>query len=153
MERESMLIYKSFVNVSETLNDEDYRKFWTAIFRYGLYGEEIPEFDNPVLDSLMVLIIPLIKANVKNYLNGCKGGAPSESMKGNQNARKNKPKTNRKQTQNKGNVTVNVTDTVNDTVTATEKEKNPFVNYEEDYIIDFQKYNEWNLAHGIVEDD
>ena len=40
---------------------------------------------------------PLIDANNKNYINGCKGGAPSESMKGNQNARKNK------QTQNKPN--------------------------------------------------
>ena len=35
MERESMLIYKSFIDVSESLSDTDYRLFWDAIHKYG----------------------------------------------------------------------------------------------------------------------
>ena len=116
---------------------------------------------------------PLIDANNKNYINGCKGGAPSESMKGNQNARKNKqtqnkPNSNRKQTQNKGNVNdnandndnnnvhdnahVNANDNVNVNVNVKGKEPNPYVDINTQMITDFEKYDEWNLAHGIVED-
>ena len=166
LERESMLIYKSFIDVSENLNDKDYRRFWDAIHKFGIYGSSIPKFDDPVLDALMTLIMPIIKANIKNYENGMKGGAP----KGNSNAKKTTQKQpgvnsglNKKTTQKQGNVTVtdtdtdtdNSNDTATDTVTDTvnvKKEKNPFVNYEEDYITDIKKYTEWNKAHGIEED-
>ena len=170
MERESMLIYKSFVDVSDALDDKDYRLFWDAIHKFGLYGKEIPEFANPTLNALMVLIKPLMRANIRNYENGAKGGAP----KGNKNAKKateNNPKTtqkqptvesglNKKTTQKQGNVTVNVTDNVTDTVTDNVKEKkiftledNPWANFKEDYIIDEKKYHKWNKEHGIREDE
>lgn len=175
MERESMLVYKSFIDVSEGLNDTDYRLFWDAIHNYGVYGKEIPKFDNPMLNALMVLIEPLMRANIKNYENGVKGGAP----KGNQNARaKNNPKTTRKQpgvefglnkktTQKQGNVTVTDTVTENATVTATDtanvtdtvtdnvnvnvnvKERNPYIDINTMSITDFDKYDEWNRQHGI----
>ena len=134
MERESMLIYKSFIDVSENLSDEDYRSFWDAIHKYGVYGQDIPEFANNTLNALMVLIEPLLRANIRNYENGCKGGAPKK----NTNAKKDIQTTqkqpgvkpgvkpgvesglNKKTTQKQGNdnVTVNVTDTL--TVTATD---------------------------------
>ena len=176
MERESMLIYKSFIDVSKGLNDTDYRLFWDAIHNYGVYGQEIPKFDNPMLNALMVLIEPLMRANIKNYENGVKGGAP----KGNQNAKakqpKNNPKTTQKQpgvesglnlktTQKQGNVTVNDTVTENATVTATdtanvndtvtvnvnvkEKERNPYIDINTMSITDFDKYDEWNREHGV----
>lgn len=173
MERESMLVYKSFIDVSEGLNDTDYRLFWDAIHYYGVYGKEIPKFDNPMLNALMVLIEPLMRANIKNYENGVKGGAP----KGNQNARaKNNPKTtqkqpgvesglNKKTTQKQGNVTVtdtvtenatvtatdtaNVTDTVTDNVNVNVKERNPYIDINTMSITDFDKYDEWNREHGI----
>ena len=177
MERESMLVYKSFIDVSKGLNDTDYRLFWDAIHDYGVYGKEIPKFDNPMLNALMVLIEPLMRANIKNYENGAKGGAP----KGNQNARaKNNPKTTQKQprvnlktTQKQGNVTVTDTVTENATVTATDtvnvtdnvnvnvnkkenintKEKvegrNPYIDINTMSITDFDKYDEWNRQHGV----
>lgn len=177
MERESMLVYKSFIDVSKGLNDAEYRLFWDAIHNYGVYGKEIPKFDNPMLNALMVLIEPLMRANIKNYENGVKGGAP----KGNQNARaKNNPKTtqkqpgvesglNKKTTQKQGNVTVtdtvtenatvtatdtvNVTDTVTDNVNVNvnvkEKERNPYIDINTMSITDFDKYDEWNREHGV----
>ena len=163
MERESMLIYKSFIDVSESLNDTDYRLFWDAIHKYGIYGKEVPKFENATLNALMVLILPLMKANIRNYENGCKGGAP----KGNKNAKskttQKQPSVesglNKKTTQKQGNVTVNDTDTVTDTLTDNEKEKNsslknPWVGVADDgeeYIKDLAKYDEWNKAHEIVE--
>lgn len=151
MERESMLIYKSFIDVSESLNDKDYRLFWNAIHKFGVYGQEIPEFDNPTLNALMVLILPLLKANIRNYENGKKGGAP----KGNKNA---KSKTTEKQpgvdsglneetTQKQGNV--NVTDNVTANVTVTDNEKKeicPFVD-KDGYITDFEKFQDWKAKH------
>ena len=168
MERESMLIYKSFIDVSEGLNDKDYRMFWDAIHKFGVYGQEIPEFANPTINALMVLIKPLLKANIRNYENGSKGGAP----KGNQNAKKTTKTTqkqpmvesglNKKTTQKQGNVNVNDNVTVNDTVTDTDtdnvtdnvnvniKERNPYIDINTMSITDFEKYDEWNEAHGIV---
>lgn len=150
MERESMLIYKSFIDVSESLNDSDYRLFWDAIHKYGIYGKEVPKFDNATLNALMVLITPLMKANIRNYENGCKGGAP----KGNKNAKskttQKQPSVesglNKKTTQKQGNVTVNDTVTVTDTVTEKEKEICPFVD-KDGYITDFEKFQDWKAEH------
>lgn len=173
MERESMLIYKSFIDVSATLSDGDYRLFWDAIHKYGVYGNDIPVFENPTLNALMILIKPLLNANIKNYENGSKGGAP----KGNQNAKKTTKTTqkqppvnsglNLKTTQKQGNVnvndnvTVNVTDTVtvNDTINkkeiykekVTEEKINPFIDINTMSITDFDKYDKWNREHGIEE--
>ena len=157
-----MLIYKSFIDVSENLSDRDYRRFWDAIHKYGIYGSDIPKFEDPVLDALMTLITPIIKANIKNYENGMKGGAP----KGNSNAKKTTQKQpgvnsglNKKTTQKQGNVTVTVTDTYtsndtvteNDTVTDTvtvkeKKEICPFVD-EDGIITDWDKFHEWKAKH------
>lgn len=150
MERESMLIYKSFIDVSESLNDSDYRLFWDAIHKYGIYGKEVPKFDNATLNALMVLITPLMKANIRNYENGCKGGAP----KGNKNAKSKTTQKqptvenglNKKTTQKQGNVTVNDTVTVTDTVTEKEKEICPFVD-KDGYITDFEKFQDWKAEH------
>ena len=167
MERESMLVYKSFIDVSEGLNDTDYRLFWNAIHRFGVYGEAIPVFNNPTLNALMILIKPLLIANIKNYENGARGGAP----KGNQNARKTTKTTqkqpvvesglNLKTTQKQGNVNVTdnvtATDTATDTATVTDnvnvnvnvKERNPYIDINTMSISDFDKYDEWNREHGI----
>ena len=168
MERESMLIYKSFIDVSENLSDEDYRSFWDAIHKYGVYGQDIPEFANNTLNALMVLIEPLLRANIRNYENGCKGGAPKK----NTNAKKDIQTT---QKQGNDNVTVNVTDTltvtatdnatVNDTVNDTDnvtninninkkknKESCPYVD-ENGIITDWDNFQEWKSQHPFWERD
>jgi len=149
-----MLIYKSFVDVSAGLSDEKYRLFWDAIHRFGIYGEDIPEFDDPHMNALMTLISPLIKANIKNYENGKKGGAP----KGNNNAKKSQnEKTtqkqpgvdsglNKKTTQKQGNVTVTVTDTVTATPTDTENVKEESSILEEGWIPYKDEHGNWVVA-------
>lgn len=107
MDRESFLFYRSYRKAAHRLPEKARLDFYEKLFDYGLDGVEPDDTGDPLTDMALDLIRPLIAANLKNYINGCKGGAPSETMKGNQNAKKiteNKPKTNRKQTQNKGNV-------------------------------------------------
>lgn len=119
--RESFLFYQSFRKMANRLPKEKRLGFYEMIFEFGLTGVEPKETGDALIDMAMEAIKPIINANIRNYINGCKGGAPSESMKGNQNARKkkqtqNKPKTNPKQTQNKGNENdnVNVNENEND---------------------------------------
>lgn len=173
MERESILMYRSTRDMLLDLKDEDKEQYLFALESYMDYafdGIEPDLSDRPlVLKLFWKATKPLIDANNKNYINGCKGGAPSESMKGNQNARKkkqteNKPNSNPKQTQNKGNVNVNdnVNANVHDNahVNANEnvnvnvniKERNPYIDINTKEITDFEKYDEWNEAHGIMED-
>lgn len=119
--RESFLFYQSFRKMANRLPKDKRLGFYEMIFEFGLTGVEPKETGDDLIDMAMEAIKPIINANIRNYINGCKGGAPSESMRGNQNARKkkqtqNKPKTNPEQTQNKGNENVNVNDNDNDTV-------------------------------------
>ena len=102
-------------------NEEQYLFALEIYMDYAFDGIEPDLTGQPLVMKLFWKAAkPLIDANNRNYINGCKGGAPSESMKGNQNAKKNKnqtqnkPKTNRNQTQNKGNVNDNVNDNAND---------------------------------------
>lgn len=117
MDRESFLFYRSYRKAAHRLPEKERLSFYEMLFDYGLDGKEPKDTGDPLVDMALDLIRPLIAANLKNYMNGCKGGAPSESMKGNQNAKKqtqNKPNSNRKQTQNKGNVKDNANDNAND---------------------------------------
>ena len=163
MERESMLIYKSFIDVSENLSDEDYRSFWDAIHKYGVYGQDIPEFANNTLNALMVLIEPLLRANIRNYENGCKGGAPKK----NTNAKKDIQTTqkqpgvkpgvkpgvesglNKKTTQKQGND--NVTN-INNINKKKNKESCPYVD-ENGIITDWDNFQEWKSQHPFWERD
>lgn len=141
------------------LKREDPEQYMTAIEMYMDYafdGTE-PELSGKSLVTKLFWKAskPLIDANNKNYVNGCKGGAP----KGNKNAKskttQKQPSVesglNKKTTQKQGNVTVNDTDTVTDTLTDNENKRNPYVDINTMTITDFDKYDEWNEAHGIVE--
>ena len=109
MDRESFLFYRTYQEAGHRIPEKQRLKFYEMIFEYGLTGTEPEDTGDALIDMALSFIRPLIRANIRNYANGCKGGAPSESMKGNQNARKNtkqtenKPKSNPKQTENKGN--------------------------------------------------
>ena len=145
-------------------NQEQYLFALEMYMNYAFDGTEPDLSGQPLVMKLFWKAAkPLIDANNRNYINGCKGGAPSESMNGNQNARKsknqtqNKPKTNRNQTQNKGNVNVNDNVNANDTDNAhvndndnvnenVNKEICPFVD-EEGYITDWDKFQEWKSKH------
>lgn len=157
------------------LKREDPEQYMTAIEMYMDYafdGTE-PELSGKSLVTKLFWKAskPLIDANNKNYVNGCKGGAPT----GNQNARKttkNNPKTTEKQPKDNpsstqkqrnvnenvnenANVSVNVDEHVNDNandnvnVNVNIKERNPYIDINTMSITDFDKYDEWNREHGI----
>ena len=94
MIREAMLFYQSFDKAIDKLEDVDRLSLYTAITKYGLYGEE-PELDGAA-GAMFELVRPQIDANNRRYQNGKKGGAPKD----NQNATKNKPDTTEKQPKN-----------------------------------------------------
>lgn len=93
-QRDTFIFYRSFKESMNELSDADKLIMYEAISDYSLDMKEPELTDFP--KALFSIIRPIIDANWQRYHNGCKGGAPSESMRGNQNARKrteNKPKT------------------------------------------------------------
>ena len=85
MERESILMYRSTREMLMDLKREDPEQYMAAIEMYMDYafdGTE-PELSEKSLVTKLFWKAskPLIDANNKNYVNGCKGGAP----KGNKN--------------------------------------------------------------------
>ena len=164
VKRESFLFYRAYLNAANRMTLEQRARFYEIIFAYGLDGIWPEDTGDPLIDMALDFIRPLIGANIKNYINGCKGGAPSESMKGNQNARKNKPKTNPKQTENKGNVNVkdnvkvndkakdkvNDKDNVNVNVNDNDKEKVAApISYDDDFVSE----EEWQKRLSEQDDD
>lgn len=77
MERESILFYRTFYEVSKSLPEDEGNKFLRALLDYAFYGTE-PELDG-VSASFFMLIKPQIDANNRKYENGKKGGRPKKT--------------------------------------------------------------------------
>lgn len=106
MDRDSFLFYKSYLDAGQKIPVKQRLKFYEIIIEFGLTGVEPEDTGDPLIDMALNFIRPLIKANIQNYLNGCKGGAPI----GNKNAKKiteKQPKNNRQTTTKQGNVNDN----------------------------------------------
>lgn len=80
MERESILFYRTFYEVSKSLPKEEGDKFLHALLDYAFYGIE-PELEG-VSEQFFMLIRPQIDANNRKYENGKKGGRPKKSETG-----------------------------------------------------------------------
>lgn len=114
IERKSFLFYESYRDVAHKLPEKERLGFYEMLIEFGLTGKEPQGITNPLIDMAFTVIRPIINANIKNYINGCKGGAPF----GNRNAKKTtqkQPKNNRKSTQKQGNDNENVNENVNNT--------------------------------------
>ena len=108
-QRDTFIFYRSFKESMNDLSDADKLIMYEAISDYSLDMKE-PELTG-FPKALFSLIRPVLDANTKRWQNGCKGGASSESLKGNQNARKrtkNEPDSNQKRTKNKANKDKNI---------------------------------------------
>ena len=97
VERKSFLFYESYRDVAHKLPEKERLGFYEMLIEFGLTGTEPQDIKNPLIDMAFTVIKPIIRANIQNYINGCKGGAPA----GNQNAKgfgrpKKQPKNNRK---------------------------------------------------------
>jgi hypothetical protein len=94
MDRKTFIFYESYFNMGQQIEDKTVRcDFYESIVKAALKGEPLENTGNALIDMAYIGIRPLIEANIKNYQNGCKGGAPL----GNGNAKKNNPKTTQKQ--------------------------------------------------------
>lgn len=167
MERESILMYRSTRLMLKEIRAESKDNYDICMDMYQDYAFDGIE---PDLDGKPLIIKlfwqaakPLVDANNKNYLNGCKGGAP----KGNKNNSSGKnqhtkprttegqPKVNPRTTQGQGNVNDNanvnandnahVNDNANDNVNVNVNVNNkkicPFV--KDGIITDWDKFQEW----------
>ena len=116
----SMVFFASFRTSIAKLDlpAETKLNYYEAVLDYGLFGTT-PHFENPVLDALFDVMMPIIDANTRRKQhslacseNGKKGGAP----KGNTNASKSKEKTTKtsQKTSQKTSINVNDNDNVND---------------------------------------
>lgn len=92
IERSSFIFYLSFYEAAEDLDPDEQFQLYRAIIRYGLFGE-VPTADEykKHIIAMFKLILPQIDANNKRYLNGKRGGRPSNKPNGNQAETETKP--------------------------------------------------------------
>lgn len=117
MERESMVFYKSFLEATDNLEPEMYKKVMRMIIHYGIYGETLK--GDVIESAIFSLIKPQIDANNRRYANGKQGGRKSNQdetkvePKPNQTITKGKPNHNQDETKVEPNVNDNVNDNAN----------------------------------------
>lgn len=81
MDRKTFIFYESYMEMGSRIKSESTRcRFYEAIFRAALKGEPLEDTGDPLIDMAYIGIRPLIEANIKNYQNGCKGGAPKGTV-------------------------------------------------------------------------
>jgi Family of unknown function (DUF6291) len=104
MERDSMIIYRSFFEAIKELPKTNQAEVWNAVYELGLNGKYVEL--NGISKTIFTLIAPQIEANYKKFVNGSKPKTKQIESK---------PEAKEKQTRSKteGNVNVNVNDNVN----------------------------------------
>lgn len=105
MERDSMIIYRSFYEAIKELPKENQAEVWNAVYELGLNGKTTQL--EGISKTIFTLIAPQIEANYKKFVNGSK-----PKMKQTETKPEAKEKQNRSKTE--GNVNVNVNVNVND---------------------------------------
>jgi len=101
MERDSMIIYRSFYEAIKELPKENQAEVWSAVYEFGLNGKRI-NLDG-LNKTIFTLIAPQLEANYKKYLNGIK---PKQKQ--------TESKTEAKPKQKVSKTEANVNDNVND---------------------------------------
>ena len=102
MERDSMIIYRSFFEAIKELQKTNQAEVWNAVYELGLNGKYVEL--NGISKTIFTLIAPQIEANYKKFINGSK-------PKTKQTESKSEAKD--KQTRSKTEGNVNVNDNVN----------------------------------------
>jgi len=104
MERDSMIIYRSFYEAIKELPKENQADVWSAVYEFGLNGKRIEL--TGISKTIFTLIAPQLEANYKKYLNGIK---PKQK----QIESKTEAKPKQKISKSEANVNVNVNDNEN----------------------------------------
>jgi hypothetical protein len=105
MERDSMIIYRSFYEAIKELPKENQAEVWGAVYEFGLNGKRINL--EGLNKTIFTLIAPQLEANYKKYLNGIK---PKQK----QTESKTEAKPKQKISKTEANVNVNVNDNEKD---------------------------------------
>ena len=87
--RDGFVMYASFFEAIENLDEEQFNKCMRAICKYGLYGD-VPEEASGIVQTVFMLVKPQIDANNRRYLGGCKGGRPRKDQSEEANTEKKK---------------------------------------------------------------
>lgn len=77
LNRDSFVLYRSFVDIIRDLDDSQAKEFFLAISDYALDGK-VPTLQG-FLNTLWKPVKPQLDANIRRYENGKKGGAPKGS--------------------------------------------------------------------------
>lgn len=101
--RESMLIYRSFVEAIKELPKGNQAEVWNAVFEFGLNENEVEL--NGISKTIFTLIKPQIEANIKRYKNGTK---PKTKQKESKTEAKPKQEVSKSEANVNDNVNVNV---------------------------------------------
>jgi hypothetical protein len=107
MERDSMIIYRSFYEAIKELPKENQADVWSAVYEFGLNGKRIEL--TGISKTIFTLIAPQLEANYKKYLNGIK---PKQK----QPESKTEAKPKQKISKSEANVNVNVNDNENNNI-------------------------------------
>jgi len=70
MERDSMIIYRSFFEAIKELQKTNQAEVWNAVYELGLNGKYVEL--NGISKTIFTLIAPQIEANYKKFINGSK---------------------------------------------------------------------------------
>jgi len=105
MERDSMIIYRSFFEAIKELPKENQAEVWNAVYELGLNGKRIDL--KGISKTIFTLIAPQLDANYKKFLNGIK-------PKHKQIESKTEAKPKQKISKTEANVNVNVNDNEKD---------------------------------------
>lgn len=70
MERDSMIIYRSFFEAIKELPKENQAEVWNAVYELGLNGKRVDL--KGISKTIFTLIAPQLEANYKKFLNGIK---------------------------------------------------------------------------------
>ena len=105
MERDSMIIYRSFFEAIKELPKENQAEVWNAVYELGLNGKRVEL--KGISKTIFTLIAPQLEANLKKYLNGIK-------PKNKQPESKTEAKPKQKISKTEANVNVNVNDNEKD---------------------------------------
>jgi hypothetical protein len=105
MERDSMIIYRSFFEAIKELPKENQAEVWNAVYELGLNGKRVEL--KGISKTIFTLIAPQLEANLKKYLNGIK-------PKNKQPKSKTEAKPKQKISKTEANVNVNVNDNEKD---------------------------------------
>lgn len=90
--RKGFYFLASYFEALKSLNNDELRlKCYDAIVNYGLTGEYI-ESEDPIVNTILLLIKPVIDKNYQKYLNGLKGGRPRKNPPEKPNPEKEKIK-------------------------------------------------------------